>query len=287
MYLDNEIYNKINNHIMLDNNDIKKIIYNNSRGKVKCIFDDTYGVTAYYAITYNCIVIDKKLRSIVFKDYLDISYDAFKMSKERRHFIIDLYNLQVLTRIFHELRHYEHISRIKFGSLTPRDFIIRECYKFVKDHNSNFYDQYHDLYYHEYDAIISMYEDTLSIIEKCNGLTHDSIVEYNKITAKMILHSHGVKYKYDTSKIYDKFTSPISFFKFILRFPNDPKKKKLLCSCVDYLNKQSQSEYLKLLNGVDISNDTLSLLLSFANGSLKTTNIFDELSKKEKTLSKK
>ena len=287
MYLDSDIYYKINNHILLDKNDIKKIIYINSRGKIKGEFRDIKEDVSYYDFPKNSIVVNEKIRNNELKYFMDESHETFKKSSERRHFIVDLCNLDLLSIIFHELRHYEQASIKSFDSLKPRESIIRECYKFM-DYNPKFYNQNHDLYYHEYDALIGAFKDTLSVAERCNSLNLDSIIEYNRIISYVILHSYGMKYEHDeVSKIYDKFTSPISYFKFILRFPNNPNKKKFLYSCVEYLESQSQTQYLKILNGFDISDDTLSLLYSCANASFKTSNILDEVKKREKTIIKK
>ena len=58
-----KIYNKINNHRCLDNDDIKRFIYINSKGRVSIKFLDTKDCPVYYDSNINTIVIDQNFRN--------------------------------------------------------------------------------------------------------------------------------------------------------------------------------------------------------------------------------
>ena len=150
--------------------------------------------------------------------------------------------------------------------------------------NPRLYTKNHDLYYHEYDATIMALIRTLDAIEKnCKGLNKNSIIEFNRIMGAIIYHSYGNKYSSDdVSKIYDKFTSPISYSRFLSSKFHDEYEKELLLCCIKNLKKEATTEYKKFITGVKISEETIWLLYDIYTKKCSTLNILNEIKQMDK-----
>ena len=276
-----EIYDKLNSHECLNYNDFRNFIYYYSKGKVKTKFIDMNDDLAYYHNLNNTIFINKKYRNKEIKHLIRFFKEKFKTVKEKN-FLVDLYNLNSLTTLLHELRHAKQFDEIKKAKnhVSPKLNLIIENYILMAN-MPNLYKKNHDLYYFEYDAVIASLKGTLDIIDKCKNLNKDSIIAYNEKMACLLYHSYGNKYQNndDVSKIYDKFASPISYSTFLSRIIKNKNKKELLKKCIkDILNK-STTEYLKLLHGCVLSYETELLLYNISMNNYETCNMLDDVKK--------
>ena len=276
-----EIYDKLNSHEFLNYNDFRNFIYYYSKGKVKIKFIDMKDEFAYYHNLTNTIFVNKKYRSEEIKHLINFFKEEFKTIKEKN-FLVDLYNLNSLTTLLHELRHAKQFNEIRKSKKTVNSKLNLIIENYILMANMpNLYKKNHDLYYFEYDAVITSLKKTLDIIDKCKDLSKDSIISYNKQMACLLYHSYGYKYPSNdnVSKIYDKFESPISYSTFLSRIIKDKRKKELLEKCIkDILNK-STTEYLKLLHGCKLSYETTLLLYNISMNNYKTCNMLDDVKK--------
>lgn len=276
-----EIYDKLNSHEYLDYNDFRNFIYYYSKGKVKTKFIDMHDDFAYCHSLTNTIFVNKKYKSKEIKHLIRFFKEEFKTIKEKN-FLVDLYNLDTITTLLHELRHAKQFDEIKKAKnhVSPKLNLIIENYILMAN-MPNLYKKNHDLYYFEYDAVITSLKETLNIIDKCKDLNKDSIISYNKGMACLLYHSYGYKYQNndDVSKIYDKFTSPISYSIFLSRIIKDKRKKEILKNCIKNILNKSTTEYLKLLHGCELSYETELLLYNISMNNYKTCNMLDDVKK--------
>ena len=275
MYMQ-QIYNKINSHKYLNKKDIIYIIDVCSDSKIKVKFLNDSNSEAYYNSINNSIAINRNFRVENLNYLINFSKDKFELesSKENSNFLVDLYNLYLLQTLFHELHHAKQIKK----PLTFKTKLVKENYNFIML-NPKLYDSNHDLYYNEYDATIMALLKTLNVIEKnCKDLNQNAIIEFNRLMCAIIYHSYGNKYSSDVvSKIYDKFSSPIAYSKFLSnKFHNEYEKQILLC-CIENLKKESTTEYRKLINGFSLSEKTIWLLYNIYAKNYETLNILNEV----------
>ena len=276
-----EIYDKLDNHEYLNTDDFKKIISLYSNDKVKTVFvDENSAIPAFtaYELESNSILISKNFKNENLKELTTFFFPYLENADPN--FLVDLYNLDTLTTLLHELRHAKQISDIKYENNENLKLkLIKENYNSIKT-MPKLYEKNHDLYYFEYDAVISSLIQMLKIINKCKNLDKNSIIEYNRLMTCIIYHSYGNKYQNDNvSKIYDKFTSPISYSIFLSKTMKNSKEKEMVKKCIkDILNK-STTEYLKLLYGCDLSYETTLLLYNIAMKNHETFNMLEDVKK--------
>ena len=184
--------------------------------------------------------------------------------------------------MFHELEHAKQYENIK-NKLTPKNRIIKESIKF-RYINPKLYLENHDLYYYEYDAVIKALIKTLNFIKvNSNNLNYEAITEFNRIITTIIYHSYGNEYiDGEKSKIYSKFQSPICYAKYLSNFYNNSKQKKILTANIKKLKIHSNFEYLKLINGLKLSNETLYLLYYISERKIITKNVLAEVKNRDK-----
>ena len=140
------------------------------------------------------------------------------------------------------------------------------------------------MYYHEYDALIKSYIKTLKVIKNnCINLDENSIFIFNSIIAKIIWHSYGNKYKKGPeTKNYEHFQNPISYTKHLSTLWNTPKERKILSKSINKLEDQSTTQYIKLLNGLEVSTDVIDVIYNIYKKEINVKNIFDEIKKVDK-----
>lgn len=278
------ILNKINNHEYLNNNDITRFIRIYSDGKTKVYFlDNIYdklGIAGLgYIPQFSSIIIDKKLN----KYHLELLSKIINLDKKQcdLNFLVDLCNIYLLNSLFHELDHAKQFTNTKKRSF--KDNIINENIKFIYI-NPKLYSLNHDLYYHEYDALIKAYIKTLKVINSnCINLDENSIFIFNSIIAKIILHSYGNKYKNGTeSRNYEHFKNPISYTKHLSTLWDKPKERKILSKSIKKLEDKSSTQYIKLLNGLEVSQNVIDILYNIYKKEINVKNIFDEIKKVDK-----
>ena len=150
------IINIIDGGKIIETDDVLKIVsscikYYNLDKYVKDVYFDSNNIyPANYVIKDNVIVFnDQKIIESAYRLY-DLIYDIYKIDENNYKYIINFYYLYV---IFHELEHakqkmiYETSDNELFNYL----YEIREILQL----NRNFYDEYHDLFPMERQAINS------------------------------------------------------------------------------------------------------------------------------------
>lgn len=283
-----QIYDKINAHKYLNNEDIAHFISVFSNGEVKTEFstDDKFDI--YYMAISNSVVIDKNFRSQKLNSLINILDENLKaeLNEENSTFLTDLYNLFLLQNLFHELEHANQIKLIN-KKMTFRTNLIKENYKFI-ELDFEMYNKNHDLYYHEYDATIMALIRTLNIInENCKNLNQKSIIEYNRIVCNGLYHSYGNKYVFDdVSEIYDKFKSPIAYSKFLSSKFHNVYEKLVFFWHIRNFKKESTTEYQKLINGLELSETTNLLLYDICTKKHCTLNLLNEIKQIDKEIGK-
>ena len=274
------IYNKLNSHEYLDYIDFESFISNYSISKINVTFMNIKENFALYDNLTKTIFIDGNYKNKELKFITSYSKRKLEFPKEKEsNFIVDVYNLDTLTTLLHELRHAKQFKKIKKLNdyRSPKLKLIVENYNFMS-RMPNLYEKNHDLYYFEYDAIINSLMETLNIISKCENLNKNSIIEYNKIMTSILYHSYGNEYSNDdVSKIYNKFSSPISYSFFLANILKNKKISEDIKVSIKALISKSQTEYLKLLNGCKLSNETMKLLHDVSAGVHETVNILDDI----------
>ena len=275
-----EIYNKINTHKVLNREDIKRFVFNKSFGKVGVEFlkenNDSY---MYYDHLKHKVVISKNAKSTDLKTIFSYSNIKLKNSDilNKPFFLVDFYNMCLICDLFHELEHAKQFENIK-KTLTFKTKLIKDNYTF-SGLSPQLYYKNHDLYYHEHDALIKSLVETLNFIEKhCKNLNKEAILEFNSIMSGIIYHTYGNRYKHDdVPAIYDRFSYPISYTKFLSDCYHTEKERKILSICINNLEKESVTEYLKLLNGFELSKETMDLILRVSAKDIRTANIIEEI----------
>jgi len=279
----NQIYDKINNHELLNYKDIARFMYIQTKGKVKIKFLKFEGtMAANIEENYLEVRIDYKAERLEYyrKNYSDkIETDV---NGDKNTFLVDIYNLVLLFELYHELRHFKQVLLID-NSKTFKAKLLMDSYNFSRI-LPDMYFYNHDLYYDEYDATIRAFMLTLNLIEnKFTNLSKDAIIEYNRFICTIIYHSYGNRYFIDdASEDYDEFTSPIAFSKFLIdSFSNNYESKKFSL-CVKNMKRKLRTEYMRLINGFDISDRTNKLLYDLCMENYSTVNILDDIKKRTK-----
>lgn len=151
-----KIINIINSGKIIETDDILKIIslyikfYNLDKYVKDVYFDPTNIYPALYIIKDNIIVFnDKKIIDSAYKLY-DLIYNVYKIDENSFKYILNFYYLYL---IYHELEHAKQkmIYETSDNELFSYLYEIRERLHLKKD----FYDQYHDLFPMERQAINS------------------------------------------------------------------------------------------------------------------------------------
>lgn len=283
----NQIYNKINNHKYLNNKDIAAFINIESKGEVTTKFVDNPESIMGYMCTDCSVIVDKDIRYKRIKNLIYLVDAKLKRRDEVEdsNFLVDLYNIYLLNTILHELAHHNQYQKIT-ETLNFKSKILKDNIEFTY-YNPKLYYKNHDLYYHEYDAVIKSLIKTIKVINSnCINLNKKSIEAFNMIMARILFNSYGNRYLSDeATKMYENFESPITYTKYLSNCWQDKKERKILSICIKNLKSKSNTEYLKLINGFNLNEDTLTLLFSLSNGEKFTDNVLEEVKNmaKEKT----
>lgn len=279
-----QIYNKMNNHEYLSNEDMERIIDLETNGKVKVLFvaNEESGMSLDF--NKSIIRIDKKYKSKKFLFLINSTQPKLKIKDYNNPstFLVDLYNLYLMNTLLHELEHVKQYQSFD-ESLSFKNKIIKQNFKDFMMKNYNIYCKNHDLYYHEYNAMINSFIKTLNIINiKCCGLNKKAIEEFNREMSIIIFHSYGNKYEDENvSKSYNEFCSPICYTKYLSRLWNTPNQRKIMSICINDLKRNSKTEYQKLVNGLPLTNDTLEYIYDICTKYATTLNLLEDI-KQEK-----
>ena len=278
----NYIIEKINSHQFLDCNDISKIVYLISNGKVKASFSEYVNGACYDVATKNIQFnnkIEKKEKQICLKS-CEIKIEEKNVKNT---FLVDLYNIRILHIIFHELEHYLQYNPVLNSS---KNKLFAQNIKHFNQ-SCRIYDSYHSLYYIEYNADINAFKKTLNFIKRyCSDLDKNSIVKYNNIYACYIGYGYGNKYIRDgkyISKINDRklFHSPIGFYNFLSKLLDNKQEQIKVKNNIKNLKLYSINEYIKLLNGFKLSKGTMQYIDDVSVGKKKTTNLLEDIKNKK------
>ena len=276
-----QIYKKINNHEYLNNEDIKRIISIESNSKIKVLFVKNEESGMSLDFVNSTIRIDNKYKSKKLIFFVGFSEAKLKVKDYNNPstFLVDLYNIYLMSTLFHELEHVKQYKSLN-KPLSFKNKIINENFEYYMFKNHEIYLKNHDLYYHEYQATINSLIRTLDMIyNKCNNLNKTAINEFNREMASVIFHSYGNKYHNDkqVSKIYNKFCSPICHTKYLSRLWNNPNERKIMSICINDLKKNSKTEYQKLVNGLPLTNDTLEYIYDVCTRYHNTFNLLEDI----------
>lgn len=239
---------------------------------------------AYVPFTRPYIMVNKdiKIKTLeMFKKFLNKNSNSNEDSIDSNT-LVDLYNLYLICGLFHELQHFKQEMCLRKPS-TFKTKLIKSNKIFICK-NPKLYYKNHDLYYNEYDAVIESLVKTFNVIvNKCSGLDKSAIEIFNRIMANVIYHSYGNKYQSENeSKNYDNFKSPISYLKYMSWFYDTPKEREILSICIKNLKKESPTEYLKLVNGFKVSEETMNLVKLVSSRKIFTSNILEEIKEIDK-----
>ena len=273
-----QIYDKINNHEYLNDDDIVKIIEIETNGKVNTVFIESEDFGKSFNKSNNTILIGKKDNFIVKKFIIESRRLKLKVKKTNNPstFLVDLYNLYLLFEILHEIEHSKQVEMIN-----KQNDAQSELLKISDNHvdaNPNMYDNYHDLYYIEYHAVINPFIKILELLDtKFTSLDKRSIIDFNRQIVGTIYHSYGYKITGEEPKIYSNFCSPICYTKFLSKIYSTPDERKIMKICIEDLKKNSKTEHQKLVNGLSLSGNTLEYLYNIYIGKEKTSNLIEDI----------
>lgn len=272
----NQIYHKIRKHEYLNNKDIKNIIKIETNGKIGTIFIDKDNFWATCDFDNSNIKISNKIKTEILEYLIDFS--EYQDSDRNLNFLVDLYNLYLLSILFHEIEHVKQYQNTN-KCLSFKNKIIKENLKNYMLKNYNRYEKNYHLYYHEYDALTKSFIKTLYIINNvCNNLNQNAVMEFNRNMAISILHSYTDKYQdEDSFNNRKKFCSPICYTKFLSRFWNTSNQRKIISVCINDLKKNSKTEYQKLVNGLPLANETLEYIYDVCTNSYNTCDLLEEI----------
>lgn len=278
----NEIYNKINNHEYLDKNDISKIIYICSKGKFKTKFSKEYNEYAICDFDNYKVVVDPDIINMTLEYLKNWCEECIELNDSKNpNFLVDLYNIYLLWILTHELVHIKQVENMD-KKPNIRTKIIKENYNFFII-DEGLYSKNHDFYYHEFNATIVALIKVLNVVQnKCTNLNNNSIIIYNRIIADLLYSSYGIEKTINDETYYDNI-SPISYTKYLSKRYYNLLKQMKLYFYIKRLEKYSDTEYKRFVNGLDIKEDIIKLLYDVSYGNYYTDNILEEIKNISKT----
>lgn len=287
-----EIYNRINEHKFMDNNDLINI-FNNRLKRLNLynkddnvVFLDDNELYFRYNGIENRFEVSNNYKFLTLRPIIeDKLVKVVKKKNEENTFLIDAYNLDLLTCPYHEVRHAEQYEII-INSLEPYNILIDKSLEYMT-FGKKFYHLNHPIFLSEHDAELNSMLIVLSDIE--NGklkVSLNSLYFFNTIIAYFLLRSRG--YKIENSELIKKsvFKSPLnmlSFYNKSLYLKNEIDKEeysKVNC-CINKIRKKNNTEYDRIISGDNISDETINELFLIAKGRIKTENVFKYFENKE------
>lgn len=285
-------YTRINEHKMINNDDIRNII--NHRLKEKglykkennVVFSDEKGLFFQYRSRENNVYISNNYKFLTLRPIIqDKLVRVVKKKNNNSTFLIDSFNLELLTSLYHEVHHSDqHINIIE--SDESYNVLINKSLSYML-YNTRFYDLNHPRFLSEQDSNMNAMMLILNDIEvgKLN-VSLDAIYFYNTTIAYNLLQSRG----YDMKKnvLFNKsiFKSPLHLLYLYNEFLYNRKeidKEELdsVKSCICKIRKNNKTEYDRIISGDNLSSDTINELFLIANGKIKIKNVFKYFEEKE------
>ena len=278
-----DVHNKINNHIMLDDNDIKDIV--NNRLKVMNLYHDENNIVfenlekAYMQCDFynNEVLIHNKYKPMAIKDLIEDELVTAKSVKKSTNnmFLKDAYNIEILTSLLQELRHFEQFN-ILMNENKIYNYLIGISLNYMSL-DENFYYKHHSNFISEYDAEMSAYLFILNEIENNNICIKDSALYYlNANIAWQILKSRS--YDFDKEKV-SKIKSPLHLLELLtIKYDGikkyDKYKLNYILSLIKTIKLNNKTEYDRIITGDDLSDETINEIHLIATGKKKVKNIF-------------
>lgn len=280
----NEIYNKISNHIMLDNSDLKTIV--NKRLKALNLYKNPDNVVfsdlkhAYMQCDFykNEVRIQNKYKQMAIRDIVEDELVTVKSvdTSTKNIFLKDAYNVEILTSLLHELRHIEQFN-ILLNDKKIYNYLIGLSLKYMSL-DEKFYYKHHANFISEYDAEMSAFLFILNEIENNNILIKESVIYYlNANIAWQILKSRS--YDFDKEKV-SKINSPLHLLE-LLTIKNECIKKynkerlNNTLTLIKTIKLNNKTEYDRLITGDNLSEETIDEIHLIATGKKKVKNIFN------------
>lgn len=190
---------------------------------------------------------------------------------------VNIYNLFAIN---HELN---HILQNKIED-DPHDLSLKKAL-LIKDlilscidedyYNGKYYKKYHDYFFHEYDANINAYMQTLLLLNSYNlDNIKDSIFDFNRIAASHILYLYrDINNK---QKMSTPVTNLIKLYNHLVDITDDIIPYDDLTRFKKIEKPKTSLERLKI--GFSIDRKTLIYLYRLSHKESKTLNLFNEIS---------
>ena len=284
-----EIYKRINDHKMMNNDDLVNII--NDRLKKlnlyykdnNVIFKNDKDLYFKYASLNNEIYISNDYKRLTLKPILESAIGVKK--KDKNSYFNDFFNLELLISPYHEVRHYEQYNKIIEG-LTDYNTLIYKSLSYMID-NRKFYEYNHPRFLSEHDAELNAMMLILYNIENGNiNVCKKSLCFFNTNIAYFLLRSRGFIIEDQKLKKKSIFKSPLHMLYFCnrslyLKRLIDKKEYESVISCIINLRNKNKTEYDRIISGDSLSDETINELFLIEKGIIKTENIFKYFENKQ------
>ena len=287
-----DIYNRINEHKMINNEDIKNIINNRlkeinlSTKENHVIFSDEKNLYFRYITFENNIYVANNYKKLTLLPILES--DLVKVVKKRgkkNTFLTDIYNLELLICPYHEVRHAEQYH-ILIDKEKNYNTLIKKSLSFTGK-SLKFYQNNHPKFLSEHDAELSSMMLVLEKIEKGNlNVCTKSICFFNMNIAYFILRSRGYELDINTPIKTSIFKSPLHMLyaynkSLYLKKEIDVLELENTNKCITEIRNNNKTEYDRIISGDNLSDETINELFLIEKGIIKTENIFKYFENKE------
>ena len=286
-----DIYSRINNHKMINNEDIVNIvdyrlkILNLYKNKKNVIFSNDEDLYFQYLEVINKINVSNNYRNLTLEPILEDELIKPVKKINKSTFFTDFYNLELLMCPYHEVRHAEQYKKI-INNKKEYDILLNKSWYYI-EYSRKFYNSNHPRFLIEHDANLNAIMLILKDIE--NGklkLCSKSLYLFNAYAAEYLLNSRGFYINNNELKKESKFTSPLHMLYLctnLLYLNKKIDKKELIYvnNCISKLRKQNKTEYDKIISGDNLSDKTINELFLIATCQIKTKNIFKYFEEKE------
>jgi len=284
-------YDRINEHKMINNNDIVNLINDRlidlNLKTSNVIFDNLNIKDLYfmYSSVEHNFYVTPNYKLLTLKPLIKDKLVKVIKRTQKNNFLNDAFNLELITVPYHEVRHAEqHINII--NSNEDYNVLIDKSLSYM-NYNLKFYDLNHPRFLSEHDAYLNSEMLVLKDIE--NGkinISDDALYFYNTNIAFNLLESRG--YDIEKNVLFRKsiFKSPLHLLylynKFLYNREEIDKKElnKVNCS-ICRIRNNNKTEYDRIISGDNVSDETINELFLIATGKIKTKNVFRYFEEKE------
>lgn len=288
-----DIYDRINEHKMMNNDDLKNIInyrlkkLNLYKKKINVIFSNEKDLYFKYHELMNEIIVSNNYKKLTLKPIIEDECIKVVKKKElcKNTFLNDFYNLQLLICPFHEVRHAEQYHKM-LDKKFDYNILINKSWNYV-DNNRTFYYSNHPRFLIEHDANLNAKMIILNDIEEGNlNVCLNSIYLFNIYTAYFLLRSRGFVIKDKKLQRKSIFKSPLHLLYFYnkslyLKKEIDEDEFNSINHSIKKIRMNNKTEYDRIISGDSLSDETINDLYLIASGKMKTENIFMHFENKE------